>query len=212
MRALRQGGGAEEASKQPRNRWRAGLHRSEAPICRSPIGGRAERKLQLVDRQTRIGGRAERRWRSWRRGRMEQQQQTQIGWPAARPLLFPLPSLSSCALQACSDGARLRGSIGVISRVLPLPSRARRSLTLPARKMPAFSPARAKGPAVRLLFPPRGPALDLGGRLGVHPTPWRRLSAQGDAIRRNGVAGRTPPLGSRLDASIGKSPGRLAVS
>ena len=126
MRALRQGGGAEEASKQPRNRWRAGLHRSEAPICRSPIGGRAERKLQLVDRQTRIGGRAERRWRSWRRGRMEQQQQTQIGWPTARPLLFPLPSLSSCALQACSDGARLRGSIGAISRarssLLPRPT------------------------------------------------------------------------------------------
>jgi len=57
---------------------------------------------------------------------MEQQQQTQIGWPAARPLLFPLPSLSSCALQACSDGARLRGSIGAISRarssLLPRPT------------------------------------------------------------------------------------------
>ena len=213
MRALRQGGGAEEASKQPRNRWRAGLHRSEAPICRSPIGGRAERKLQLVDRQTRIGGRAERRWRSWRRGRMEQQQQTQIGWPAARPLLFPLPSLSSCALQACSDGARLRGSIGAIS-CAQLPSPAP-YLSLPARADPSpfprarclLFPLRALRGLLRACFFPRADlpwtwevALASTRRLGVHPTPWRRLSAQGDAIRRNGVAGRTPPLGSRLDA------------
>ena len=209
MRALRQGGGAEEASKQPRNRWRAGLHRSKAPICRSPIGGRAERKLQLVDRQTRIGGRVERRWRSWRRGRMEQQQQTQIGWPAARPLLFPLPLISSCALQTCSDWACLRGSIGAISHTqssLPSPAPC---LSLPTRADPSpfprarclLFPLRAlRGLLRACFFPPRGPALDLGGRLGVHPTPWRRLSAQGDAIRRNGVAGRTPPLGSRLDA------------
>ena len=204
MRALRQGGGAEEASKQPRNRWRAGLHRSEAPICRSPIGGRAERKLQLVDRQTRIGGRAERRWRSWRRGRMEQQQQTQIGWPAARPLLFPLPSLSSCALQACSDGARLRGSIGVISHALPLPSRARRSLTLLARKMPAFSPARAKGPAACLLFSPART------RNGLGRSPWRPPDALATPFRAR--RRHTQERRGGQDASIGKSPGRLGVA
>jgi len=95
---------------------------------------------------------------------MEQQQQTQIGWPAARPLLFPLPSLSSCALQACSDGARLRGSIGAISRVqsslpspapLPLPSRARRSLTLPACAKCLLFPLRAQGACCALAFPLR---------------------------------------------------------
>ena len=82
-------------------------------------------------------------------------------------------------------------------------------LSLPARADPSpfprarclLFPLRAlRGLLRACFFPPRGPALDLGGRLGVHPTPWRRLSAQGDAIRRNGVAGRTPPLGSRLDA------------
>ena len=116
--------------------------------------------------------------------------------------LFPLARCRPAAMgHACAGVyARFPARAAPFSRALPLPSHARRSLTLPARKMPAFSPARAKGPAARLLFSPRGPALDLGGRLGVHPTPWRRLSAQGDAIRRNGVAGRTPPLGSRLDA------------
>ena len=82
-------------------------------------------------------------------------------------------------------------------------------LSLPARADPSpfprarclLFPLRAlRGLLRACFFPPHGPALDLGGRLGVHPTPWRRLSAQGDAIRRNSVAGRTPPLGSRLDA------------
>ena len=211
MRALRQGGGAEEASKQPRNRWRAGLHRSEAPICRSPIGGRAERKLQLVDRQTRIGGRAERRWRSWRRGRMEQQQQTQIGWPAARPLLFPLPSLSSCALQACSDGARLRGSIGAISRarssLLPRPT------SLHARADPSpFPHARCllfplcalRGLLRACFFPPART------RLGLGRSPWRPPDALATPFRAR--RRHTQERRGGQDASIGKSPGRLGVA
>jgi len=122
-----------------------------------------------------------------------------IPGPACRgSLLFPLSSLSSCALLRWGKPVReyrrdFRAQLPPFPRGAPAPY-----LSLPARASLRVFLLRAQGAG--LFSPARAPALALEGRLGVHPTPWRRLSAQGDAIRRNGVAGGTPQSGGRLDA------------